>query len=971
MVISASLAMILKITDGGLRGMMRMVLGQTRTLVSAQTSPLTRSIKQTSLQRKQNIDKLVRDHPELAPSIGLLPSLAEASEANQGVAADCNQSLSERVAFGRALHSGYHRGNPKTVPVVAFVGGAAGELVRVVQLSPETVGLDGGANMQFQGEVFQLRVQGIWHGNRGPVQQLQFAESHGKLTEWLAVRHGGATSVLRVALRNSEVPTLYRIARVPALPTDVEIRLELEHVVDLPVQSSGGALHADLCFNPWQALELAILDQASRWNIWKVKSVNKHTKVWTLEAGPSGHLMEDGPGGVRDSTEDVDVRKYDGWGALRFVDNGACLLVCNREHIACFNLRGQPTSSPGPGLGLRKSGDWVLDVRQDSLLCGHVYITTSSHIFWVHLDWQRIESSERPRSDAKILLAWPHFRGHEDVSLSTQIVTLSPNTIILLYSRMTGLKTVFTLHQGTRNPSSDFNPYMIRVPANDDLETTRCSTIITQVLPQNVDSPFDRDEEEGQACQEDDIGLLRSITLNNDLSLHESFLIATPSKVHYQAPKGLRSIRRARAPRSSHIVRNNFIVPNGMLDDDVHDWLFQTGSAGIQDIASLSDVQHRDLPLQKNQWTLDFEWLTEQISSPMVPSVDESLQLVLNSLYDNHDLSGQAIASLGELVGEGFALGDIDQDSTALAEFFSCVDNRTSADRVDSEPVSPLLSKLTSPILLPTLNTPLDPSLSQVYDTLMESWLTSLAATAPGRIRAATERLIRLVAVQLQLAGSGLSQISTVDQPVREPSSTGDTGPFTFTLPIRQIPTSSDVPQQGLPQQHPTHSTTLEDEGFMPAATLPTPEPTPSLRSQVSRSSLGASEDSDDTATQMRSTRGQGSMGILNQWLLGQNPENKDWEASKTHEELNHDPEGAEASRRKKRKHRGGVLGPQHTASDGPSSQPAPPRVAASQDVMQTYVPNSSQQMPMIMSQPQPGRYGGSKRAKKIKKAGF
>ncbi|KAL8775703.1 MAG: hypothetical protein Q9209_000199 [Squamulea sp. 1 TL-2023] len=886
MVISASLTMTLKIKDGGLRGMMWMVVGQTRTLVSAQLSIPTRNIKQTSLQRKQNIDKLVRDHPELAPSSGLLPSLAEVSEANQRTTADYDQSLSERVAFGRARHPNYHRGNPKTVPVVAFVGGAAGELVRVVQLSPEVLGLDGGPNLQFNGEVFQSRVQGIWHGNRGPVQQLQFAEAHGKFAEWLAVRHGGATSVLRITLRDDEVPTLYRIPHVPALPTDVEIRLKLDHVVDVPVQSSGGTLHTDLCFNPWQALELAILDHASRWNIWKIKSVNKRTKVWTLEAGPSGHLMKEGPGGVKDSTEDVDARKYDGWGALRFVCNGACLLVCNREHIACFDVRGQPTSYPVPEFGPRKSGDWVLDVRQDSLLYEHIYITTSSRIFWIHLDWQRIESSERPRSDAKILLAWPHFRGREDVSLSTQIVSLSPNIILLLYSRLTGLKTVFTLHQGRCFPSSDFKPYII------------------QVLPRNVDSPLCRDEEEDQACQKDVVGLLRCMTLNSDLSLHESFLIASSSKVHHQAPKGPRSI-----------------------------------------------------------------------SSPTAPSVDESLQLVLNSVYDNLDLSSQPIASLGELVGEEVALGDIDQDSAALADFFGGVDNRTSADRIDPEhqpPVSSLLTKLTSPILLPILNTPLDPSLAQVYDTLMESWMTPLATTAPSRIRAATERLIRLVAVQLQLAGSGLSRISTMDQPVQEPSSTGDTGPFTLTLPIRRIHSRSDLPLRGLPEERPASSTTLKDEGFMPAATLPTPEPTPSLRSQVSQSSLGTWEDSDDTATQMRSTRGQGSMGILDQWLLGQNPENKDWEASKPYEERNQDPEGAEANRRKrKRKHKAKMLEPQHTAFEGPSSQPAPPRVAASQNVMQTYVPDSSQLMPMIMSQPQPGRYGGSKKAKKIKKAGF
>ncbi|KAI4284323.1 MAG: hypothetical protein L6R38_001527 [Xanthoria sp. 2 TBL-2021] len=408
-----------------------LVLGQTRTLVSSQPSSSTKTLAHTSLQRSQNIDKLIRHLPELAPSSWLLPSLVEASEANQEPPADCNQTLSERVAFGRALHPGRHRDHPRTVPVVAFVGGAAGELVRVVQLSRETLGLDGGSNLRFQGEVFQSRVQGLWHTSRGPVQQLQFASSHGEPTEWLAVRHGGGTSILRIILRESEVPTLYRIPHVPSFGTDVEIRMELEHVVVLPVQSAGDALHTDICFNPWQASEIAVVDQSSRWKVWKIKSVNKHTNVWTLEAMSSGHLMEEAPDDVKDSKEEVETKKYDGWGALRFVGNGAYLLVCNRKHVACFDLQGHPASFQRPEVGLKKSADWILDVRRVSTQSEYIFMTTSSRIFWIHLVSEHFDSTEQTRLSANILLAWRHFRSMEDISLSTQIMSLPPSMLDL------------------------------------------------------------------------------------------------------------------------------------------------------------------------------------------------------------------------------------------------------------------------------------------------------------------------------------------------------------------------------------------------------------------------------------------------------------------------------------------------------------------------------------------------------------
>ena len=332
------------------------------------------------------------------------------------------------MVFGQALHPGHPRGGSNTVPVIAFVGGPAGELVRVVQLAPETFGLGDGANLQFRSQVFQTRVQGLWHGNHGPVQQLQFAASDGKLTEWLAVRHGGGTSILRIILRESEVPTLYRLPHVPALRADVEIRMELEHIVLLPMQGDG-ALHTDICFNPWRTLEIAVLDQSSHWSIWKIKSVNKYTKVWTVEAGPSGYLVEKAPNHVEDST------KYDGWGALQFVGNGAYLLVCNRKHISRFDLRGQLNSFSGPELGLSTSADWILDVRQGSILSESIFITTSSRIFWIHLASEYIESTEPPRLSFKILLAWTHFRNREDASLSTQIVCMK--------SSMLGFQTPF------------------------------------------------------------------------------------------------------------------------------------------------------------------------------------------------------------------------------------------------------------------------------------------------------------------------------------------------------------------------------------------------------------------------------------------------------------------------------------------------------------------------------------------------
>ncbi|KAL8929366.1 MAG: hypothetical protein Q9172_000539 [Xanthocarpia lactea] len=955
------------------------VLGQPRTLLSSQLLDPTKNARQPSLQRKQNIDKLIQHYPELAPSAGLLPSLEEASGADQESSKDYDCTLSERVVFGQALHPGHPRGDSNTVPVIAFVGGPAGELVRVVQLTPETLGLGDGANLQFRGQVFQTRVQGLWHGTHGPVQQLQFAASDGKLTEWLAVRHGGGTSILRIILRESEVPTLYRLPHIPVLRADVEIRMELEHIVLLPMQGDG-TLHTDICFNPWRPLEIAVLDQSSHWNIWKIKSVNKHTKVWTVEAGPSGYLVEEAPDRVEDST------KYDGWGALRFVGNGAYLLVCNRKHIARFKLRGEPVSSSGPELGLSTSADWILDVRQGSMVSESIFITTSSRIFWIHLAPEYIESTEPPRLNVKILLAWTHFRNREDVSLSTQIVSMQSRTIVLLYSRLTGLKTLFTLNQGGHLPSSSRNPYLLQIPGSNDSEVMRCSTIVLEAVSHNGYKTFDRNGGDWDD-QKNNIWVLRCMTLNSDLSLHECFLIASHLELHYQTSEGLRSLRRAIPPKSSYRIRENFIIPNGLMDDDVQEWPAPTIESSIQNIESLSELQHRDLSLQEDEWTINLEWLTQHISSPVAPPLDEILQLVLDRLYNNDDLSGQAVASLEELIGQDVAASDVDLDSIALTDFLRSVERRRSADEFNMEhqPAVPILiARLSSPSLLLTLDTPLKVSLSQVYHTLMDSWMLSLTPTVSNRVRSATERVIGLVATQLQLASNGISRLSTGHrlEQEREPNDRADRRALTLTLPVRQVTSRLERPRQAFPEHDPRPLTSFGNKGSMPAVTLPTPEPTPSLRTQGSQSSLAESEDSGDTAMQRLSIHGKtssqtplssSSIGILSKWTLGQDPADYDWQVEKIQGGASHEPDDAEESRReKKRRHRERMAMPQHMAMEGPSSQPMPSRLAASQDNMQPYIQESSQPRPISMSQPQPGRHGGGKTAKKKpKKAGF
>lgn len=396
-------------------------LGGSRLLIPPQLSSVSEDASQTAARRNRGIEQLVQAYPEFAPSSGLLPSLAEESEAIQKSTSDYDPAVSDVLAVGRAYHPLHHRRNANTTSVLALPGGAAGELVRVIQLVPDIIGWEEEPNIKLQDDRFHSRIQGLWYGNGSRIQQLQFAKLNGEPTEWLAVRYGGITSILRIILREGEVPTLYNIPHHPAIEADVELRLKLEHIATLSLQRSGGIPHADVCFNPRNSWQFAIVDQSSQWSTWSIRSINKKIGTWTVEAGKLGDIAED----LSDDTELVTGRKrqLDGWGAVRWVGDG-CLLICNRTRITCHKLSNPPSQLPMPGLGLRKTKSRILDVREAPNNPEHLFVVTSSRIFWIHLTLEHTEMEDQPRLKVEILLTWVHFRNELDASLSVQVVEL-------------------------------------------------------------------------------------------------------------------------------------------------------------------------------------------------------------------------------------------------------------------------------------------------------------------------------------------------------------------------------------------------------------------------------------------------------------------------------------------------------------------------------------------------------------------
>ncbi|KAL8695294.1 MAG: hypothetical protein Q9218_000193 [Villophora microphyllina] len=961
------------------------IVGAPRVLISSQTSPVTSYTDHTAATRRRTVEQLVQTYPELVPSSAplLYYHPAEAPKTNEHLAPALDATYSDRIAFGRAQNYTHSRRYAKSVSVVAVVDGATGGLVRVFQSKSQVFGSESQPRLTLETEILQLKLQGIWSGTGSPVQQLQFAQANGEPTEWLAVRHGQGTSILRVVLRESAAPALHKLCEMPAAEANVEFRFVLQHIATLSRQRSGGASHADVCFNPWNPWEFAVLDQSLRWSTWRVKSVSKKPNAWTLDARHSGrcttlpfHNPVSRPGS-QPST--------DGWGALKWIRNGTGLLICGRTAIATVEFRDMPHHLPLPGFGLCAPTEWILDIKQSPTDQQYVFILTSSRVLWAYLNQNDVAGSSPSQPNARLLLAWTHFRSEHDTSLTLQIIGLRSMILVVLYSRLTGLKTVFTFESGkgiSRIVSSAPDPYILPGVTCGSQPMPTYATLLLRAV--NVEVSDHRSGEHlDTAIEANDISFLKCWTLTGDLSLHECFL-AHSSLTSHLSLEASGSLGRRPVAKSTYKIQEDFIVPNGYVQDPLSVRLIYAGRPR-SDIPSLRSGQY--LPNSRSQRTINLEGLAQFTSLSPVASIEEILELILDRIHDdfNPNVDARGMVSLYEYTAQEIAPGDIEEDSAALQDLARRIEERYAACHLDPEYQPRELEPLPRWTLdwLPwTLRPHPDGTLSQSYDAHVQSWIKSLAPTVPGRIRSSAERQVRGVAAQLQLASYGLRFHQDSSQLERQPQRASEEAQATFTLPVRAAQSSLRHFSQGIAtpaeQTSSNHPQRMHGSiSSLSAANLPTPAPTPTLQSKVSPSTKAENE---DTATQrLRTLTSLTShppwpsvlSGILDHWSIGQNPDNYDWDASKTRlDNGDRQDDVEEAGQMKKRRRTGGVKERQWDGSERWSQLAS--QFAASQVDAPTYIQPSSQSTPMTASQPQWGRFGSGKTVKKGRsKPGF
>ena len=236
--------------------------------------------------------------------------------------------------------------------------------------------------------------------------------------------------------------------------------------------------------------------------------------------------------------------------------------------------------------------------------------------------------------------------GHSRCAKTFAVIDNTPATLVLLYSRLTGLTTVFTFQHArshSNSASSASDPYLLSLP-NEGLDistigasshvlhgSSRISAMVLKALdfqsPQgSIASGL------GQIYSESGVVFYQLSLLTNDLALSECLYVMVPNdfKAEVCPPE---TISRSVIAKTPAKVFSDFIVPSGYVDWEYEDLSYIPTAEEEPDVESRASLAVH----QEDPYTISFEWLESEIhdaltgTSPTI-SFDQGLDLIQDKI---------------------------------------------------------------------------------------------------------------------------------------------------------------------------------------------------------------------------------------------------------------------------------------------------------------------------------------------------
>ena len=963
--------------------------------------------------RSRTITDLTQEHPELAPAAFLLSDLAQTSDAVNEVTAGHDPTVSELLAFGEAVDITSERWGLRTIPIVAVTAGAAGELIKLVRLTPTQLGWNDGRDEHLDCMTARGGEEGFWMGNGSPVQQVIFAEAEGKPGHWLAVRYHGAISILRpLLLPDADIAASHDGGILP-----LSSRLDANHTLTLGEQN--GVPFSDLCFNPWNNQQFGTIDQEGRWTIWDIDvSINPKGKGHgTVTQRSQGHISNGHKQGPASASLIAD-----NWNRLLWVGAKETVAVASRRTLAVFDIGDPVKMLYVIDIDQGKEGDWLLDMKQCSLDASSLFVATSSRVFWIRVsgagDYYKSKEME---PGASILLSWDHFRDREDISLRLSVLDITdttspdndaisnfssqsaqdrntPTFLVLLYSRLSGLIMNFTFHHKTSSSEqalSAVDPYIFKLSVEDSgfprsgavaynpCTSSQISDIIIKTVHQNRRNPSVR-----LGKSENELGnhtiFYQLSVLSHDSTLSEVLCaeVEAVSTVPIHPPN---IVTRKSLAKSSAKVFDDFIVPDGFCNQHHHTPGHGLGGP-IRQPSPERSATETPCP-DEYQWAVSFQWLQMVIYSAFAtpsPNIDEVLEYLYDKVKERLELEDALLDTLSRIANTGISVFDIDKAAADFTNFLGDIARIPSdEDKENTHHKGKRLhiSNVLTPPMMATLGLREPFQLSDVYDSFIKAWIAPLPGTIPGRTRIALEKVLRDVVIQIYLSSYEVcvNEGPTVDKQAAHGDRTDPRPPFVLPVRRRVSVTNLRKIEEPVATSSSARTSSQASQGDLSLRTPSLPaqlisESIQSRRKDEPASSLVESEDIASLHLRaLASLKPQpalptGMSNLLNHWELGADPATYHWEAAQ--QAFNIEEGSEDEARAKQRQRIEKHQKRQRPDITMPFSQSPPGRVGGSQPQSAPETQGSSQQTQdmVIQSQVEPGRFGGRQDQAKNKK---
>ena len=373
-----------------------------------------KSIKQNENDRHHHARDIVKYYPELTPALDISLSNVLASEAVIDIITSHEPTASELLDFGIASNATSSQHVDK-IPIAAVVTGSSRELVQFILLRRGYLGWNGNGTFGIHHLTAINGEKGWWRASGGPIRQICFATNdEGEGGSSVAVRYQGAISILHPILRQELVSTNQNSMQSFLLPAS---RLDPHEIVNIRAQDLSSMPFADVSFNPWNQKQIAAIDQAGAWTVLELEARMSIQKSCRFNIICNGCLDT-----AANSASPHNL--FDGWARILWINDFRMLLVASRRSMDLVMIGTNLKERDLPDLNLTQSTDWILDIKRVPGKPAHIFLVTSTRLFWLEATIiDDIENTRDFKASLTILLCWVHYRSPDDTSICINVIT--------------------------------------------------------------------------------------------------------------------------------------------------------------------------------------------------------------------------------------------------------------------------------------------------------------------------------------------------------------------------------------------------------------------------------------------------------------------------------------------------------------------------------------------------------------------